>query len=119
MFKPLALASLVTLSLTVSRPSLACDTCKTPGLHIGETRILGNGTIYSWLNLNEKGEPPAIGVTLTETALEGLPANPPSAQMPGMEYTLRLPKQASVTAFDHIGFDWNPKGHEPSGIYDK
>ena len=52
-------------------------------------------------------------MNFTESALEGLPE--------GMvvEYTLALPEEAASTAYNHIGIDWNPRGHEPKGIYDK
>jgi hypothetical protein len=46
-------------------------------------------------------------------ALKGLPEGKT------MEFTLALPKEAAPTAYNHIGIDWNPQGHEPQGIYDK
>ncbi|MGE5189865.1 MAG: DUF5602 domain-containing protein [Gemmatimonadota bacterium] len=63
------------------------------------------------------GTPGAIGVTFTETALSGLPENPPS-DVPGWDYELSLPTGDKVPPFDHIVVDWNPRGHVPPGVYD-
>lgn len=74
----------------------------------GEMKNIGNGTIRSWINL-EDDRPLAIGVTFGEDVLKNLPENE-------TEYTLSLP---TGTIFNHIAVDWNPRGHEPPGIYDK
>jgi len=76
-----------------------------------ESQALGDGIVYSWVTLDAEGNPSAIGVNFTELAISGLPEEV-------SEYTLPLPEEASATAFNHIGLDWNPKGHEPQGIYD-
>ena len=31
---------------------------------------------------------------------------------------MHLPEGAGETGYDHIGFDWNPLGHIPEGVYD-
>jgi len=35
------------------------------------------------------------------------------------EYELKFPAEASVTAFNHMGFNWNPVGHGPKGVFTK
>ncbi len=82
------------------------------GTFEGENKTLGNGTVYSWVTLDREGNPSSIGVNFTELALERLPEGEI------IEYTLALPEEAASTAYDHIGIDWNPQGHEPQGIYD-
>ena len=82
------------------------------GTYPGESRPLGNGTVRSWVTLDKNGNPAAIGVTFSEAALSGLPT-----REPGTEYQLSLPPQASATAFNHIGLDWNSNGHPPAGVY--
>lgn len=77
-----------------------------------ESKALGDGIVYSWVTLDAEGNPSAIGVNFTELAISGLPEEV-------AEYTLPLPEEASATAFNHIGLDWNPEGHEPQGIYDR
>lgn len=83
---------------------------------IGSTRSVGNGTIRSWAKLDH-GKLVAIGVTFDEGVLQGLPAEPPPGEH-SLEYSLTLPSEASDSVFKHIGFNWNPHGHEPSNIYD-
>ena len=111
---------LAAAAVMTAGPALACDTCNSafkPGTYTGEIQRVGNGVAYSWVTLNEKGKPSAIGVTMTETALTGLPQTPPEG-MHGFEYVLKPPIQAMRTPFDHIVLGWNPKGHEPDKIYD-
>jgi hypothetical protein len=82
----------------------------------GKAIPVGNGTARSWVATDKDGKPTAIGVTFTEAALNGLP----QSLTPGLiwtEFLLPLPPEASATGFDHIGFNWNPKGHDPEGVY--
>ena len=103
----------------LSASAYSCPFCYDPKvLHIGETKVLGNGTVYSWVKLDDKGNPTGVGMTATATALEGLPTERPLSGAIGYEIPLKLPAQASATPFNHIAFDWNPLGHIPPGIYD-
>jgi hypothetical protein len=88
------------------------ETQSLPETFKGESEPLGDGIVYSWVTLDAEGNPSAIGVNFTELALSGLPEGEV------VEYILPLPEEASATAYDHIGIDWNPEGHEPQGIYD-
>lgn len=103
-------------ALTVS--ASACDTC-VKNMVIGKAEVLGNGLVWSWAKLDKKGKPTSVGITMTETALEGLPdvKQMPKGPEPMMEIMLDVPKVKGLT-FDHIGFDWNPVGHPPVKIYD-
>lgn len=121
MSKYTATVTAMGLLLSTAVASMACDECKSPfkpGKHIGQTRIVGNGSAYSWVVLDARGKPTSVGVTLTESALEGLPTTLPT-DMPGYAYDLTLPPQAVKTHIDHVGLDWNPLGHPPTNIYDK
>jgi hypothetical protein len=82
-----------------------------------EVRTLGNGMAWSWVEYDNEGKPAAIGVTFTETALEGLPEKPVSAEDYSYEHVLPLPRRGAKP-YTHIGLDWNPVGHLPPGIYD-
>jgi hypothetical protein len=88
-------------------------------VEIGETKKLGDGSVCSWVRVDEKGEPTAIGITMTEAALNNLPkTGDRGASCCQNETLLHLP--ANVTApFTHIAVNWNPFGHVPPGIYDK
>ena len=97
----------------------------------GDQKTIGDGTVRTWLKVDPKTrEPRVIGVTLTEAGLAGLPQEEHPAQggsvklklMDGgpdhtFEYELKFPPEAAETAFRHMGFNWNPKGHGPKGIF--
>lgn len=72
---------------------------------------LGNGVVRSFVQNDFSGRPKTVGVVFPESALNGL-----SDEMEHLQ--LQFPQQLANTPFDHIGFDWNPEGHEPPGVYD-
>lgn len=118
------LAALTGFASVLPRPAASCPQCASPfkpGTYTGEAKRVGNGVAYSWVTLDAKGKPASVGVTLTETALEGLNQIEPQsfAEMERDMFMLMLPKQAMKTAFDHISLDWNAKGHPPMNVYDK
>jgi hypothetical protein len=75
-----------------------------------EPRSLGNGTVRTYVELDDSGNPTEIGVILSEAALSNLPDH-------ADEYVLQLPPQAATTAITHIGLNWQSHGHAPSQIY--
>lgn len=96
----------------------ACPFChQVRNYVVGDTMDMGNGTVRSWVHTDKDGKPDQIGITFTESALENLPKTKPDNGMDGYEFTLKLPKEASVLPFNHIGIDWNPFGHVPAPIY--
>lgn len=106
--------SLLLASLAVLAVFAGCSDTASPtkaGTFNGPSVTVGNGTANSWVTLDADGNPTSVGVTVTAAGLDNLP----SAET---AYVLAMPAQASATAYNHIGFDWNPHGHEPPGIYD-
>lgn len=83
---------------------------------LGDVVPFGDGTARSWVTLDEREAPTAVGVTLTEAALQGLPAEVTPGLIWMVEYVLDLPDVPTLP-FDHIGVNWNPRGHSPDGIY--
>src|SRR5690242_4126919 len=89
---------------------------------VGEQKNIGNGMVRTWLKVETKTrEPRVLGVTITDKGLTGLPAENDEAQqgsaklklMDGgpdhtFEYELKFPAEAAETAFNHMGFNWNP-----------
>lgn len=87
---------------------------------------LGNGQARTYIVFDNKqlGRAIELGVALTPSALEGLPA--PMNMPPGgsgghehvdsHEYILPMPLQNS-TPFKLMELNWNPQGHEIPGIY--
>jgi hypothetical protein len=82
----------------------------------GSSQDLGGGSAYAFITLDTSGKPKSIGLRMSETALVGLQAEPPN-NATGWETIVPLPKEAAITGYDHIGIDWNPRGHIPDGIY--
>lgn len=86
---------------------------------LGEAKSLGQGKVWTWIQTDSDGVPQTIGITMTESALQGLPTDGGHGCCGGNEYSLPLPAIAVETPFHHVVINWNPKGHEPAGIYDK
>lgn len=104
--------------------ALSLSNCKKEliaGVYEGAPVPMGNGTMNCWSSFDADGNPTALGITITESALDNLPdsnahhsgndhANVFEAQLP--------PEIVSKTPFQHVAINWNPAGHTP-GIYDK
>ncbi len=98
---------------TVKAPVVAKDVV------VGDFKIMGNGTVRSWVQMGKNRQPTAVGITFSETALTGLPQGVKGdSRRSSFEYSMKLPSQAKATNIDHISFDWEPLGHEPKGVYD-
>lgn len=96
----------------------ACSTLLVLSIQIGcqastfesQPRSLGDGTVRTYVELDDKGSPTEVGVILSGDALSNLPDH-------AEEYLLQLPPEASTTAITHIGLDWRSHGHAPDEIY--
>lgn len=83
------------------------------GTFFGPVAPLANGTVKSFVVLDDYGKMLALGMRVSAAALVNLPAD--STKM--WEYPIDLPAQAKNSGFDHIQIDWNPIGHDPKPIY--
>ena len=73
---------------------------------------IGKGVVRAWVTVNKNGEPNALGINLSEKALQNLPSET-------KQYVLMLPKNKGQNFYTHVLFDWNPQGHEgPNGVYE-
>lgn len=88
------------------------------GIFEGPPTTIGQGSARTFVTLDAQGEPTRIGIKFSDAALAGLPTEPPHGS-DGYEYILQLPAEAALAGYNHIGVDWNPKGHIPPGVYDK
>lgn len=126
-----ALAGVLTLNLwNTPRAEASSSVMQT---FYGPAKAVGAGGARSYVTLSN-GLPVAIGFELEEDTLRGLPGpmqhHKMAAPSPGTtdyllehadmtEFLLDLPEQAQATPFKFLELDWNPAGHDPSGIYDK
>ena len=94
----------------------------------GLAQKVGNGTVRTFIMVDEQNPdvPIEVGVALSESAMEGLPkpmAMNPAAMAAGAEHMdmhnwlLDLPSK-NPTPYRFVQFGWNPKGHEPPGVWD-
>ena len=104
---------------------------------LGSQMSLGKGTVSSYAEL-KGGEPSAIGIVFSPTALEGLPEggsdhhhcvdrnkdgkiDPATECIPTFEHVIPLPDAVARRGdvpFKWVLLNWNPVGHIPPGIYD-
>lgn len=86
-----------------------------PATTYSDSVSLGNGTVRTYITTNQaggqSGTPIAVGVELTGSSFEALPAE-------HVEIVTPFPQEASVTPFKWMLLDWNPQGHIPPGVYD-
>ncbi|PRY05024.1 hypothetical protein CLV24_13141 [Pontibacter ummariensis] len=82
---------------------------------------LGDGIVRTWVTVGKNGVPTAIGVSMSDKALLGLPQSGEHHQGShnSHETVLEFPKAAELTPFKFVTVDWNPSGHEPANVYDK
>ncbi|WP_207425088.1 DUF5602 domain-containing protein [Pedobacter sp. SYSU D00535] len=97
------------------------ETSDPSGTYFGEEVAVGNGKAKAFITIDVTGKPTAVGVQLTEQALENLPdgSHLHAAHAEAPSYSLKLPSQKHLTPFDHITLDWNPHGHPPENVFDK
>ncbi|MDP1862215.1 MAG: DUF5602 domain-containing protein [Gemmatimonadaceae bacterium] len=104
------------LSLSVAVGALLGCSDPPPGLadksgtFFGPVTVMAEGTARSYVTLDRSGAPTDLGLALTETALNGLPAAT-------AEFVFELPPEASATLFKHAVINWMPSGHPPPMVY--
>lgn len=91
-----------------SEPGTAKDGSRT---FVGEWQPVGNGAAQSFVTHGADGTPSAVGVTLTEDALTGLPPEKKSL------FELTLPPEARETVFDHTELRYWSHGHAPDDLF--
>ena len=83
----------------------------------GPPVAFAQGSARSWVQMDGGGAASAIGIALSETALNGLPTTVSGPSPTAIMATLPLPAEAAGTGFDHAEIGWNPLGHDPLRIY--
>lgn len=77
----------------------------------GEAVPIGKGYARAFVDVDKYGAPHSVGVAFPKETLQGLPEHSDA------EYILRLPSILNIPPFNHLVMNWNPHGHEPSGVY--
>jgi hypothetical protein len=90
------------------------------GIFKGPEVQIYNGKAWTWVQIDKNGAPERLAVTLTDAALNSVPAGGNGGgHSHELMWTLKFHSKASVTPFNHLMMNWNPDGHEPATIYDK
>jgi hypothetical protein len=100
-------------AIILSTSFIRCKKDSTAATYYGDETKVGDGTIHTFVTLNDNGSPESIGYKFTENMLNGLPTEDAMSNM----FNLSFPAQAQSTGYDHGELDWNPNGHEPVQIY--
>ncbi len=79
----------------------------------GPSVTLGQGTAHAWVMIDKDHKPKAVGVSLSETALQNIEASH------GEDLTLPFPAEVAGTPFNHVYLNWNPHGHPPAHVWDR
>ena len=89
------------------------------GIFKGPEVKVHEGKAWTWVQLNDAGNPERIAVTLTDQALSSVPVGSGDnhGHMDGNHWILKLHPKAAGTPFNHVGMHWNPNGHEPANVY--
>jgi hypothetical protein len=99
----------------------ACSDTSAPdskaGTFYGPSADFASGSARTWVNTDATGTPIALGIAMTEGALQGLPATASGPSPTALMVTLPLPVEAKGIGFDHAELGWNPNGHEPPQLY--
>jgi Domain of unknown function (DUF5602) len=87
----------------------------------GDPVVVGKGTARAYVT-TKNGKAAEVGVALSKAALAGLPDEHAAGAVHAeghitFEHVLDLPK-GNPTPFRQVVLNWNPRGHEPPGIYD-
>ena len=120
------------IALIVVAPRKGADSAAVEGARLvrvdGLAQKVGNGTARTFIVVDEQNPavPVEVGVALSEGAMEGLP-KPMAMNHEGMagggehldmhNWLLDLPAK-NPTPYKFVQFGWNPKGHEPPGVWD-
>jgi hypothetical protein len=73
----------------------------------GDPTPFGRGKAWAWIEHDVSGNPRAIGVTMTEDALSGLPNAYSELELP-------LPNGADAAPYENVVLGWDPLGHNPT-----
>jgi hypothetical protein len=83
--------------------------------HYGTAVKVGDDSARSYVRVDDKGNPVAIGIAIDSAAMNNIPDGHP---MFGISFALPLPNEGNAKLpYKHITLDWNKNGHEPNHIY--
>ena len=107
----------ISLGMLAGCKAAEANTSNKSRIVYGDAQALGNGSARVFVTLDADKHPTSLGVSISESAMTGLPMTPKAPSPSAAMLMLALPAEAKVTGFDHVMVDWNPVGHEPEHVY--
>lgn len=107
---------IITLAATAFITSCKKDNAHTSAELKGAQTQVYSGKAWTTIQTDNSGASKTITISIDDNALNSLPTGEGNE---GKEFVLNFNPAANIAPFNHVSLDWNPHGHEPSGIYDK
>lgn len=113
--------SMALLAIVFIASSCKKDNDENSKIYKGPEVQVHDGKAWTWIQVNKNGAPEKLGITINDAALNSLPIGGAGGHDHNGDnnWVLQFHPQAAVTAYNHLGMDWNPTGHEPEPIYGK
>jgi hypothetical protein len=77
----------------------------------GPSVSIGDGEVRAWVSEDPSGNPTAVGISLSEEALNDLPTM-------NHEYLLTFDPSSATHFYTFVSLDWSAHGHIPNNVYD-
>lgn len=89
------------------------------GVYKGLESEVYDGKAWSAVRLSQDGKPQQLTLSISNTAINSVPVGGEPGTHEEESFLVPLHAEAMEnTPFQFIMLDWNPEGHDPSGIYD-
>ena len=99
-------------SFSVMMLSISCQKqSDPPKIVYGPAVSIGDGEGRAWVSEDPSGNPTAVGISLSEAALNNLPTI-------NQEYILTFDPSSATQFYKFISLDWSAHGHIPNNVYD-
>lgn len=111
--------------LLLAATTIGFTSCKKEGhkggIYKGPVSMFQHGSAWTWVELDSDNKPERIAISIDDAAMKSLDAGTggDGGDHHKNGLSLKFHPKASKTPFTHALLDWNPHGHEPSGVYDK
>ena len=77
----------------------------------GPAVSFGNGEVRAWVSEDPSGNPKAVGISLSEAALNSVPSE-------NHEYILTFDPSSATHFYKFVSLNWSAHGHIPTNVYD-
>lgn len=106
-------AKLFLLGICTSGILASCGLTMSENIVQGESQTVNGAGVRTWARVGSDGQIVQAGITVPMATIQNGPTSGPPVVA-----QIDFPAAVQQTTFlQHVGFDWNPHGHEPEGRY--